>query len=74
MKLTAITVGAFFSLRRGLDGNGVVIDPTKTVALQPKGNAPTVREISLLVDAHIVDKGGATVDDIPIITDEYVPE
>ena len=53
---------------------GTVVNPAKTVALPPKGHAPTAEEISLLenVDVSITGEGGATVVGVPIGTDEYV--
>ena len=74
--VTVNTVGASVILRRELDGIGVVVNPTKTVALPPKGYAPTVEDISILdsVDVRIADKGEVTVVGVPIDTDEYAVE
>ena len=73
-RITADTVRAFAFLRQELEGIGIVVNPAKTVALPPKGHAPTPEEISLLegVDVSITGEGGATVADVPIGTDEYV--
>ena len=48
MGVTANPVRAFAFLRRELDDTGIVVNPAKTVVLPPKGQAPTVEEISLL--------------------------
>ena len=60
MGVTANTIRAITFLRRELDDIGIVVNPTKTVVLPPKGHAPTVEEISLLesVDIHIAEEGG----------------
>ena len=52
----------------------MVVNITKTVALPPKGHAPTAEEISLLesVAVSITGEGGATVVGVPIGMDEYV--
>ena len=74
MRITADTVRAVAFLRRELEDIGVVVNPTKTIALPPKGYAPTAEEISLLESVHvrIEGEGGATVVGVPIGTDEYV--
>ena len=74
MRITADTVRAFAFLRRELEDIGIVVNPTKTIALPPKRCAPTVEEISLLesVGVRIAGEGGAAVVGIPIGTDEYV--
>ncbi|CAN0339095.1 unnamed protein product, partial [Laminaria digitata] len=76
MGIEANTVRAFAFLRRELDDIGIVINPAKTVALPPKGHAPTAEEISLLesVGVRIAGEGGVTVVGVPIGTDEYVLE
>ena len=76
VRVTANTVGASAFLRRELVAIGIVLKIAKTVALPPKGHAPTVEEISLLasVDVRIVDEGGVTVVGVPIGTDECVLE
>ena len=73
-RITADTVRAFAFLRQELEDIGIVVNPAKTVALPPKGHAPTAEEISLLesVNVSITGEGGATVVGIPIGTDEYV--
>ena len=52
----------------------MVVNITKTVALPPKGHAPTAEEISLLesVDICIAVTEGVAVVSVPIGTDEYV--
>ena len=61
---------------RELDDIGIVVNPAKTVALPPKGHAPTTKDISHLasVDVRIADKGETTVVGVPIGTDDYVLE
>ena len=73
-RITADTVRAFAFLRQDLEDIGIVVNPAKTVALPPKGHAPTAEEISLLesVDVSIAGEGGATVVGAPIGTHEYV--
>ena len=72
MKITVDTVRAFAFLRRELEDIGIVVNPANTIALPPKGYAPTAEEVSLLesVDVRIVGEGGATVVGVPIGTDE----
>ena len=59
-RITADTVRAFAFLRQELEGIGIVVNPAKTVALPPKGHAPTAEEISLLesVAVSITGEGG----------------
>ena len=63
MGITANTVRAFAFLRRELHDIGIVVNPAKTVALPPKGHAPTAEEMSLLesVYVRIADEGGVKV-------------
>ncbi|CAN0519985.1 unnamed protein product [Laminaria digitata] len=70
MRITANTVRAFAFLRRELDDIGIVVSPAKTVALPPKGHAPTAEKILLLerVDVSIADEGRVTVLSVPIGT------
>ena len=53
---------------------GIVVNAAKTVALPPKGHAPTAEKISSVesVEARITDEGGVTVVGVPIGTEEYV--
>ena len=53
-----------------------MVNPTKTVALPPKGHAPTAEDISLLerVDVRIADEGGVAVVGVPSGTDEHMLE
>ena len=76
MGVTTNTARAFAFLRRELEAIGIVVNTAKTVALPPKGHAPTAEEISLLesVGVRIENEGGMTVVDIPIVTDEYLLE
>ena len=73
MRITADTVRPFAFLQRELKNVGNMLNPAKTIALPPKGYAPTA-EISLLesVDVRIAGEGGATVVGVPLGTDEYV--
>ena len=76
MGITANMIRAFAFLRRKLENIGIVVNTSKTVALAPKGYAPTAEEISLLesVDARVADEGGLTAVGVPIGTDAYVLE
>ena len=53
-----------------------MVELAKTVALPPKGHAPTAEHISLLdsADVCIAEEGGVTVVGIPIGTKEHVLE
>ena len=70
----ANTIRAFAFLRRELEDIGIVVNTSKTVALLPKGHAPTAEDISLLegVDVRIVDEEEVTAVGVPIGTDEYL--
>ena len=74
--ITANTIRAFAFLRRELEDIGIVVNTSKTVALLPKGHAPTAEDISLLegVDVRIVDEEEVTAVGVPIGTDECVLE
>ena len=63
MGVTANRVRAFAFLRRDLVDISIVVNTAKTVALPPKGHAPTTEEISPVerVDVRIVGEGGVTV-------------
>ena len=76
LRITANTIRAFAFLRRELEDIGIVVNTSKTVALSPKGHAPTAEDISLLesVDVRVADEAGVTVVGVPIGTDEYVLE
>ena len=52
-RITADTVRAFAFLRQDLEDIGIVVNPAKTVALPPKGHAPTAEEISLLESVDV---------------------
>ena len=69
--ITANTIRAFAFLRRELDDIGIVVNAAKTVALPPKGHAPTMEEISLLEsgEVRIADEGGVTVVGVPLGTE-----
>ena len=59
-RITADTVRAFAFLRQEVEDIGIVVNPDKTIALPPKGCAPTAEDVSLLesVDVHIAGEGG----------------
>lgn len=67
---TANAVRVFTFLRRQLTYVGIVVNPAETVALSPKGHAPTTEHISLLtsIDVGIADEIGVTVVGVPIGT------
>ena len=73
-RVTANTVRPFPFLRREVEDIGIAVNPANTVALPPKGHAPTAEEIPLLesVDVRIAGEEGVTAVDVPIGTDEYV--
>ena len=73
MRITADAIRAFSILRREPEDICIVFNG-KTIALPPKGHAPTAEEISLLesVDFSIAGERGATVVGVPIGTGEYV--
>ena len=52
-RITADTVRAFAFLRQELEDIGIVVNHAKTVALPPKGHAPTAEEISLLESVDV---------------------
>lgn len=72
--ITADTARAFAFLTRQLDDFGLVVNHAETVALPPKGYAPTTEEISLLesIGNNIPGEGGAMVVGVPISTDKRV--
>lgn len=72
MGVTANTDITFCFLRRELEDIGLVVKPTKIVALLPKGHAPTTEEGSLLesVGVDIADEVGMAVVGVPIGTYE----
>ena len=76
MGVTANRVRAFAFLRRDLVDISIVVNTAKTVALPPKGHAPTTEEISPVerVDVRIVGEGGVTVVCVPIGTEKCALE
>ncbi len=62
--------------QRELSNIGIAINPSKTVALPPKGHVPTPEQITLLegIGVSIAERGGVKVVGVPIGTDEYVRE
>ena len=76
MEITPDTVEVLPFLQRELSNIGIAINPSKTVALPPKGHVPTPEQIALLegIGVSIVDRGGVKVVGVPIGTDEYARE
>ena len=76
MKITPGTVEVVPFLQRELFNIGIAINPSKTVALTPKGHVPTPEQIAFLegVGGSIAERGGFKVVGMPIGTDEYAKE
>ena len=76
MEITPDTVEVVPFLQRELSNIGIAINPSKTVALPPKGHVPTPEQIALLegIGVSIAERGGVQVVGVPIGTDEYVRE
>ena len=70
------TVDVVPFLRRVLARIGIVMNPSKTMALPPKGHVPTLDEIAPLesVDVRIAARDGVKVVGVPIGTDAYAME
>ena len=64
------------SLQRELSNIGIAINPSKTVALPPKGHVPTLEQTALLegIGVRIAERGGVKVVGVPVGTDEYAME
>ena len=60
MEITPDTVEVVLFLQRELSNIGIAINPSKTVALPPKGHVPTPEQIALLegIGASIAERGG----------------
>ena len=71
VEVTSDTVDAVPFLQRELASIGITMNPSKTVALSPKGHEPSPEEIVLLesVDVRIAERGGVKVVGVPIGTD-----
>ena len=76
VEVTSDTVDVVPFLQRELASIGITMNPSKTVALSPKGHEPSPEEIVLLesVDVRIAERGGVKVVGVPIGTDEYAIE
>ena len=63
-------------LQRELSNISTAINPSKTVALPPKGHSPTPEQIALPggIGDRIAERGGAKVVGVPVGTDEYARE
>ena len=76
MEITPDTVKVVPFLQRELSDIGIAINPSKTVALPPKGHVPTPEQIVLLegIGVSIAERGGVKVVGVPIGTDEHARE
>ena len=61
---------------RELSNIGIAINPSKTVALPPKGHVLALEGIALLegIGVRIAERGGVKVVGVPVGTDEYARE
>ena len=76
MEITPDTVEVVLFLQRELSNIVIAINPSKTVALPPKGHVLTPEQIALLegIGVSIAERGGGKVVGVPIGTDEYARE
>ena len=76
VEVASDTVDVVPFLQRELASIGIAMNPSKTVALPPKGHVPTLQEIALLegVDVRIAERGGLKVVGVPIGADAYAME
>ena len=76
MEITPDTVEVVPCLQRELSNIRIVINPSETVALPPKGHVPTSQQIALLegIGVSIAERVGVKVVGVPIGTDEYARE
>ena len=76
METTPDAVEVVPFLQRELSNIGIVINPSKTVVLPPKGHVPTPKQIALLecIGISIVERGGSKVVGVLIGADEYARE
>ena len=76
MEISPDTVEVVPFLQRELSNIGIAITPSKTVALPPKGHAPTPEQIALLegIGVGIAERGGVKVVGVPVGTDECARE
>ena len=76
VQITPDTVGVVPFLMRELSNIGSAINPSKTVALPPKGHVPTPEQIALLEGSGvtIAERGGVKVVGVPVGTDDYARE
>ena len=73
VEITPDTVEMLPFLQRELFNIGIAINPSKTVALPPKGHVPTPELIALVegIGVSIAERGGVKVVEAPNGTDEY---
>ena len=76
VEITPDTVEVVPFLQRELSNIGIAINPSKTVALPPKGHVPTLERIALHegIGVGIAERGGVKVVGVPIGADEYARE
>ena len=76
LEITPDTVEVVRFLQRELSNIGIAINPSKTVALPPKGHVSTPEQIALLkvISVSIAKSGGVKVVGVPIGPDVYVRE
>ena len=76
MEITPDTVEVVPFFQRKLSNIGIAINPSKTVALPPKGHVPAPEQIALLegIGVSIAECGGVKAVGVPIGTDEYARE
>ena len=76
MEITPDTVEVVPLLQRELSNIGIAINPSKTVALPPKGHVPTPERIALLegVGVSIAERDGVKVVGVPVGIGEYARE
>ena len=72
-EITPDTVRVVPFLQHELCELGIAINPSKTVALPPKGHVPTPEEIALLggIDVRIAEGGEVKMVGVPIGNDEF---
>ena len=76
MEVTPDTVEVVPFLQREVSNIGIDIDPSKAVALPPKGQVSMPEKIALLEDigVRIAERGGVQVVGVPVGTDEFTRE
>ena len=76
MEITTDTVEVESFLQCELSNIGMAINPTKMLALAPKGGIPTPEPIALLEDigVRVAEQGVVKVVGVPVGTDEHARE